>query len=417
MSRSHRPLGSARSRRIAASIFAATSFAALSVVGPEGIAQAESEAHSRIVVVAPSGPGPLASVTRKLVGELRSAGFEVAESSPTTHSKKPVDETSPEEGAFATVSLSRTPDAAADVWVVDRAGHKTEVRHLDRESTPDVLAIHAFELVRASLLELAMQPGVEIPPDVARWIGPLPEAPRAPEASPPSDAPPATPPRAASKKVFGSLADGPATRPLDDARPWPMVEPTAGEPDGSVAKGPPAPRRFWLGVGGVVMASFGGLHAAFGPVVGVRYHTPVEWLDVDARVAASVASSEITERLRPDHGGATVRHGQADLTVHFRAFAERSVFRPSIGAGIGAHLTDIDGRGDNGFRGYHGDVVSFTPSLSADLAVRFHERVHVLFAASSVFVLPEPTIIFDGTRVARMGSATMFGTASVEVGL
>ncbi len=352
-------------------------------------AQGQPASPSRIVVVRWDVVFALAA--RRLVGELREAGFTVI----TIDAKGTTDEAEralrADHDAFATVALAAEgKSASADVAVVDPATHGIVVRHLANEEASDVLAIHAAELLRASLFEVAIQPGVEMPADVARWLGPLPEMPAPAEPTPPPavdhPAPPLPPPRPVAH----------------DARETPPSDPPQ-------AAGPKK-HAFWLGLGAVVQGSYGGLPAAFGPVFDVRYETPIEWLELDLRVAAPVATSDVSDPSQPDLGAATVRHGQADVIADVRAFSKDAPVRPSFGLGLGAHLIDVNGE-------LHSDFVSFTPSATIDVEFRLHERVHAFVGMTGIFTIPEPVIVFVNDRVAHAGEPMILGSASVAIGL
>lgn len=134
----------------------------------------------RIVLVRPSSSDPaLLSAFAHLQGELKVHAFEVVLIDTT-------DETSPNdleraaarEGAVAAISLLRSHDAAsADIWVSDRATGKISRRSIttpQRPEGPNLLAVRAVDLLRASLREL--EPDATLPPDI---VGAAPE--RAPE--------------------------------------------------------------------------------------------------------------------------------------------------------------------------------------------------------------------------------------------
>ena len=118
----------------------------------------------RVLLVSP--PGAVREVSVALVrvqGELIADGFEVVtvEAAPGTTSEAAMSQA--ENGSSTTIGLFLSPDgASAELWVVDRLTNKTVVRHVvtageSQKLLPEVLAVKAVELLRASLLELVVE--------------------------------------------------------------------------------------------------------------------------------------------------------------------------------------------------------------------------------------------------------------------
>lgn len=118
--------------------------------------------------------------TRRLVGELRSRGFEVVVRD-ATGAPDPVYlfALGAELQAVAVLALVSSERGVA-IWVVDRITDKTVMRQLvgSEGDDPDVVARRAVEVLRASLLEVLVVPPetlAEVPPSAARdLVGPPP---------------------------------------------------------------------------------------------------------------------------------------------------------------------------------------------------------------------------------------------------
>jgi hypothetical protein len=160
-----------RSLHIAASLFTSALVAASSAeAGP-----------SRVAVVREAQPDALMSeVTTRLSAELAAAGFEVilVDATPLGDPRVQV-EGAAVTSSRATMAIVRVDEsAAADVWIADHTSHRTLVRRIDLDATrepisPAALAIHAVELLRAHLLEVAVPAPLEPPPPPATSPPPL----------------------------------------------------------------------------------------------------------------------------------------------------------------------------------------------------------------------------------------------------
>ena len=124
----------------------------------------------RIVLVRPSSSDPaLLSAFAHLQGELKVHDFEVVLVDTTGEtSPSDLERAAAQQGAVAAISLLRSHDAAsADIWVSDRATGKISRRSITtppRPEGPNLLAVRAVDLLRASLREL--EPEATLPPDI-----------------------------------------------------------------------------------------------------------------------------------------------------------------------------------------------------------------------------------------------------------
>jgi hypothetical protein len=157
-------------------------FLALALFGADARSQAP-----RVVLAAPASPDEVvAEVATRVRAELLAAQFDVVfvTLTPGANPREQVEAASLEPRPIATLAIVRLADRpAVDVWVYDRLTEKTLVKRLDlgRRVDPELtsaLAIHAVELLRASLLETrtrsqaAAQAGNPrpIPREVGDWV-------------------------------------------------------------------------------------------------------------------------------------------------------------------------------------------------------------------------------------------------------
>jgi len=168
---------------------------ALALFAPS-IALAE---RARVALAQPADSDEVqAEVATRIRAELETAQFEVVVVTleAGVDPRQGVEMAGIEPRPIATVAIVRLQNRpAVDVWVSDRVTGKTLVKRLDvarRDAqVTSALAIHAVELLRASLLELRTQPALRegapaeaaaaVPKEVGEWIDRaiLPEAPKA----------------------------------------------------------------------------------------------------------------------------------------------------------------------------------------------------------------------------------------------
>ena len=117
----------------------------------------------RVAVVRASDSGPiLREATMRLGGVLAAAGFDVVEvdGGPSADARNVIEGAGNGARVFAAVALRPVAESAdIDVWIADSMTQKTSVRRVSlggRRSagTSREIALHALDLLRASLLEL-----------------------------------------------------------------------------------------------------------------------------------------------------------------------------------------------------------------------------------------------------------------------
>jgi hypothetical protein len=145
--------------------------------------------RARVALALPSDPDEVqAEVATRVRAELETAQFDVVvvPLDPGGDPRQGVEVAALEPKPIATLAIIRLQNRpAVDVWVSDRVTGKTLVKRLDVGRRPDAqlsssLAIHAVELLRASLLEVRTEaarregPRAEepspIPAEVTAWV-------------------------------------------------------------------------------------------------------------------------------------------------------------------------------------------------------------------------------------------------------
>jgi hypothetical protein len=306
----------------------------------------------------------LREASTRLRAELLDAGFEVIEVDRAPGDPRAeVEETTPEAASFATVSMNRAANGAfADVWISDHVTGKTVVRRLEVGAGPNataVLAIRALELLRASLLEVAVkaapsEPAMSAPNDVMTWIAPaLPVAP----------APPTTP-----------LLQGSA-----------------------------------LGVGALALHGLSGIGLAVGPSIDFSHGAGP--LFVRVTLAAPLAGPELSMAA----GSATIRQGLAAVSVGWATEPRPIGARAWIGAG-GFDLHS-SGSASSPYRGISGDIGSFLWTAGVGGLARIGPRVALTADLMAVLLDPQPIVVIAGRDAGSAGAPSVGASLGVLVGL
>ena len=199
-----------------------------------------SAERARVALAQPADPDDVqAEVATRIRAELETALFEVVvvPLDAGTDPRQGVESAAIEPKPIATVAIVRLQNRpAVDVWVSDRVTGKTLVKRVDvgRKSDAAItssLAIHAVELLRASLLEVRTEAAPReartdgpspIPHEIVDWVDRaiLPEAPK------PLLARPAI--SVAAATIYSSAGMGPAFAPV--------VRASVGAPNGVAAR-------------------------------------------------------------------------------------------------------------------------------------------------------------------------------------
>jgi hypothetical protein len=114
------------------------------------------------IVRSPEATPRVRKATARLGAVLLAAGFDTieVEAPREIDARGAIEQAGEGAGAFATLSLWPVARSSAiDVWIADSMTHKTSVRRIAGEvqkkpALPRLIALHAVELLRASLLEV-----------------------------------------------------------------------------------------------------------------------------------------------------------------------------------------------------------------------------------------------------------------------
>lgn len=302
------------------------------------------------------------AVAVRLGAELRELGFTVAivQAPEAAPSRALLEATARDRGAVAAFRIVRSR-AGVEVWIFDRLTGKTVLREVivgedaDPAARAAVVATRAVELLRASLLELA------IPHQVLTDV----EVPRAARALLPRPAP-----RRPARGLALTLTVGPALA---------------------------------LSPGGVGPS----LHALV--EVGTR---------VSPRLRASVlvALPLLVDTLERDVGHADVTPLVAGAALSLRLRAWTRAVRPDLRAGLGVALLRLDGESarDDAV-GQTDTTASLLPFLGAAARVALGRRLRLVAAVDVGAALPQPLIRFVGERVAFWGMPLVLASAGLEL--
>jgi hypothetical protein len=317
---------------------------------------------------------PTSTTATRLGAELRGLGIEVV--------VVPVDETQPlgraaleqlarTDGAFAAVRVIRAAQEV-EVWIADRVTGKTVVREVragagDPGSRDDTIALGTVELLRASLLEVTVEPETphgEVPPPAA--VTRLVAVPR---------------------------------------KPLPQVTRT------------PEPPVFGLSLGPAMDAGLGPL--GFGPSlaleVGARWQSETAW-GLEALGAIPLRSVTV-ERANP--GSAELRLYRAALGVTWTA--PRRPVVPVVGLGLAlVHLESAQVKPNQDYQADTAGAWAVAPRLGAGLGVALGRYLR-LRGDVGLLVAPRPiTVRFPQAsggleEVARWGQPGVTASLALEV--
>jgi hypothetical protein len=318
-------------------------------------------------VPAPAGPTiavlspPGDRLGLRIVAELESLGFRAALVGPPPGPASRASLEGAARGANAIAAIRAVPsDRGVEVWVADRVTGKTVLREVASDGAPDddgALALRAVELLRASLLEIA-----------------LPEPPRG-EVAPPPD----------------------------------LRAKMAIPPPGALAEPPPPSLRFSLEGG--VLASPSGLDPAAALELGLA------WMPLDHVGAAAFVSIPLTApSASAQQGSVSLRALFAGGGVRFVFTSPASRWAPSVDLGLVAAVLDATGTGSPGFLGKQPSGVTAAPFARAGVAFAV-SRLFRLRADLLVGVLAQGVSLrIVNSEVATWGQPFALASAGVDFG-
>lgn len=337
-------------------------------LGPQAIAVAalllglcRSElAHAqapRVFLVRPPDAAPEVQLALiRVEGELTADGFDVVRAEAQSGASSAVSMLQAENAnTSTTVGLFLNADGtSAQLWVVDKLTDKTVVRRLatrgqPENALPEVLAVRAVELLRASLLELVVERNN----------------------------------RAAAPRAVERATEW-AARPLQEAPLW-----------------------FGIETGAAVLWNPAQVEAAFVSVVRGRLalsellQTRVSFIGLGTRprVQGTGGSAAISQ-----WGGL----GELLLTP-FQAHA----LRPSLSLGVGAFHTSVMGDAVWPYQGVRSSQWSLAGDAGAGLSWLFGKRLELAAEVHTLWLAPEPIVQFVADDGAHLGRPAMIGSLSL----
>jgi hypothetical protein len=347
-----------RARLIAAGVLVATG------LGYSSPARADAP---RVLLVRP--PGAAREVKTALVrveGELAADGFEVVPIEAAPGASSAMSMLQAENSATSTtVGLFLNEDGtSAELWVVDKLTDKTVVRHLatrdqSEKMLPEVLAVRAVELLRASLLELMVERN---------------------NAAAAASRSAALRAREAAKRRASEWA----ARPIR-----------------------PAPELWAVETGAAVIWSPGQVEPAFVSVGRGR---------VALSQRLQIRLSFIGFGTRPEVTGAGGRAaieqwcGLAELV--FAPFRDASV-RPIFSLGAGTFHTAVTGEALFPYQGLHSTQWAFAADAGLGLSWSFASRLELALEGHGLWTAPEPIVRFAGEDGAHIGRPGVIGSLSL----
>jgi hypothetical protein len=303
-------------------------------------------------VEAGSGEGAH-ELSNRVRGELVADGFRVQPVRPVAPSERMafVRENGRDAGGPMAVGLFIDEDSEGlDIYLLDTVSGRTAVRHIDRlVEAPEVMARHAVDVFRASLLDFANT------------------ALRDAAASPKAEAPAA------------------------------HVEPG----------GRSAPMR-WAMEGGVgVVAGFAGVGASVAPVLRLRLAA-----NRDFQLRLTGAGLGSNPSVQTDRGKAAVQQAVvlADGTA---VLGQSRWLRPFVVLGAGIYYTGIAGTGFAPYQGESGQAVSFAVDGGIGLCTSITPSVDLSLEAHVVVAQPGIAVRFVDQDAARVGQPSLLVTLTL----
>lgn len=257
------------------------------------------------------------------------------------------------------VRFVKTDDTlAADVWVAGRARGTSPVRQTQAEpATPEAastVAIHAVELLRASLLELSESETRPLPREGAPGQGDSSSAPSLNAETP-------------SFAAWSARA----------------------------------------GVG--ALATQGGLPLAWAPVLAVGYRPLPAW--VCELAALGPATGSVENAL----GSAQFDAEMVVLRLTFRALSDRHLLVPEVVWGAGAFRLGASGNAEAPLVATSAHAWAALALLGAGLELRATRVFSAVLEGDAFVSTPETVLRFGGEPVSRTTRPGLLGTASIKV--
>ncbi len=320
-------------------------------------ARAESTEMSRVAVLRPSIANDVTSeAVLRVRGELGAAGFDVVLVDRTAERDRPSALQAAGQAAHAIAtfgifdaSSGPGPARSAEIWIADVRRGKTVVQHVgidepDPERRSAALAVHAVEILRASMVELGLH----------------------------------AEPSAAPSEPTETAPDNARSHPVTDNR---------------------APR-FAVGAGLGVLQSLQRLGTAISPMARFTYF-PSPALGARLGVlglGTSVDRSSVA-------GTATVHQQLALLEVVLSG--TRGVLRPTVSTGVGAYHLGFSSVGAPPYLGTTGGTWAALGSIGAGASLRLGGPLLANLDVQALFTAPRAVVTIAGADVGHAGTPSL----------
>jgi hypothetical protein len=342
--------------------------ALLSFLAVVALASPSLAERARVALAQPSDPDEVqAEIATRIKAELETAQFDVVvvPLDPGVDPRQGVEVAQLEPRPIATLAIIRLQNRpAVDVWVSDRVTGKTLVKRLDVGKRPDAhvssaLAIHAVELLRASLLEVRTEAGRH-------------EGPRAEEPSPI--------PAEVTAWVDRAIVPEPVR---------PLFEPPA------------------IAIGAATIYSSVSMGAAFAPAVRASIGSPG---GVAGRL--SLVGPGFGGQLRSPSGTAFVRQELA--LVEFLYAPSRRTIVPFGSVGLGAyHLYMRGDATDPAYSGVTHHVWSVLADLGAGVAARLGSSA-IFLDVHGFVTQPSARLMIGNSTIATVGKPSLLASIGLN---
>jgi hypothetical protein len=330
---------------------------ATAIAAVRAVPCAAAEPQRVALVRSPTPDATLAEANQRIRGELQADGFDVVEVDAAPDPGVPAPPGEPP--TIATIALALAGDdrtRIAELRVVDRLTNKVVIRRspVDAEEGPqaaEVLAVRAVELLRASLLELLVEP---------------------PHAAPP----PRAEVRAASRWAARALA-------------------------------PERPPAWAVEAGATIVGDFSRVPAAVLALARIRraiagplaLRLTIAGLGTTPRVDASAGSASVTEAF-----------GLLELVA---TLAPTWPVRPTLSIGGGASYVSVDGRADYPYSPEHNARWGAAGDAGAGIEIPLGRHFAVSAEGHVLVIAPYPVVQILGVDAGKIGLPSVAGSLSV----
>jgi hypothetical protein len=340
------------SRRLAGNVVLALAL----IVASAGAAWA---AGSQVVLLRAAEKDPPGRQAETLLGaELRAAGFSVVERARSAvDPRADIERVSTALDPIATLALVFAPGKpAADIWLLDRVTGKLVIRSIDVGGGDAAdIALRAVELLRGSLLEIALEPR------------------RSRASASPAAARP--PPSEVSRFVA-------------ETAPWRRVHFLHG---------------FGVGLGAAALGLLPDNGVSFAPAARLSFGGPG---GLGLRLSAVGLGSAVSFESRDRDvllGRATLRRDVV-LLDGFWVFRRGAILQPFASAGTGVSRLRVEGKGSGPmFPDLGGTKLAAVVSAGAGLAVRMGGRAALVVEAQMLALLPRTRVLIADQTAATVG--------------